>query len=87
MHVIELLIKLIKLVSGIVSKIYKYKEVFVFTGLVATRKFKSAKKNHKYAILIAARNEEEVIGNLVDSIRRQDYPCRAFHPLEELEGA
>ena len=74
MQVISFLIKIIKLVSGIVSKIYKYKTLFVFTGLVATRRFKPAKKNHKYAILIAARNEEEVIGHLVDSIRRQDYP-------------
>ncbi len=29
---------------------------------------------HKYAVLVAARNEETVIGNLVDSIRSQDYP-------------
>ena len=57
MQVISFLIKIIKLVSGIVSKIYKYKTLFVFTGLVATRRFKPAKKNHKYAILIAARNE------------------------------
>jgi len=74
MQVIRFLISAIKLVSGIVSKIYKYKSLFVLTGLVATRRFKPAKKNHKYAILIAARNEEEVIGNLVDSIRRQEYP-------------
>ncbi len=74
MQVISFLIKVIKLVSGIVSKFYKYKTLFIFTGLVATRRFKSAKNNHKYAILIAARNEEEVIGNLIDSIRRQDYP-------------
>ena len=39
-----------------------------------TRKFKPAKKQHKYAICIAARNEETVIGNLLDSIARQDYP-------------
>lgn len=31
-------------------------------------------KNHKYAVLIAARNEEEVIGNLISSIKNQDYP-------------
>lgn len=43
-------------------------------GLFFTRKFKPAKVNHKYAICIAARNEEAVIGNLLDSIRRQDYP-------------
>ncbi len=29
---------------------------------------------HKYAILVAARNEAGVIGNLIESIQRQDYP-------------
>ncbi len=43
-------------------------------GFFFTRKFKPAKNYHKYAILIAARNEEAVIGNLLDSIDRQDYP-------------
>lgn len=31
-------------------------------------------KKHKFAILIAARNEEKVIGNLIDSIKLQEYP-------------
>ena len=39
-----------------------------------TRKFKPAKNQHKYAVLIPARNEEMVIGNLLDSIKKQDYP-------------
>lgn len=43
--------------------------------MFATRKFEKAKNLHKYAILIAARNEEAVIGNLVQSIRKQDYPA------------
>ena len=29
---------------------------------------------HRYAVLIAARNEEAVIPHLIDSIRKQDYP-------------
>ncbi len=29
---------------------------------------------HRYAVLVAARNEEAVIGHLLDSIRKQDYP-------------
>ncbi len=44
-------------------------------GFFFTRRFKPAKKQHKYAICIAARNEEKVIGNLLDSIARQDYPA------------
>lgn len=43
-------------------------------GFFFTRKFKPTENKHKYAILIAARNEEAVIGNLLDSIDRQDYP-------------
>lgn len=51
-----------------------YKIIYIFIGLFFTRKFKPAKKNHKYAIMIAARNEKNVIGNLLDSINKQDYP-------------
>ena len=36
-------------------------------------KVHSTKKNH-FAVLIAARNEEEVIGNLVKSLKNQKYP-------------
>lgn len=32
------------------------------------------KKVNYFAILIAARNEEKVIGNLIDSLKKQDYP-------------
>ena len=28
---------------------------------------------NKFAIIIAARNEEKVIGNLIDSLKKQDY--------------
>ncbi len=48
--------------------------LYVILGLFFTRKFKPAKKHHKYAILIPARNEESVIVNLLDSIAYQDYP-------------
>ncbi len=56
-------------------KIWTFHLVFYKTlGLFFTRKFKPAKNLHKYAIVIAARNEESVIGNLLDSIKKQDYP-------------
>ncbi len=71
---IRLIIKIISWTSKIVGYLYKYRTVYMVTGFFATRKFKPAKVNHSYAILIAARNEESVIGNLIESIRRQDYP-------------
>lgn len=51
-----------------------HKTAYWIIGFFFTRKFPAAKYNHKYAILIPARNEEAVIGNLLDSINRQDYP-------------
>jgi cellulose synthase/poly-beta-1,6-N-acetylglucosamine synthase-like glycosyltransferase len=47
---------------------------YIIVGLFKTRKFSPAKKQHKYAIMVAARNEEAVIGNLISSIKSQDYP-------------
>ena len=38
------------------------------------KKFSEAKKNHKYGYIICARNEKNVIGNLIDSIYSQNYP-------------
>ena len=51
-----------------------YKTFYLILGTFFTRIFPKAKKKHKYAIVIAARNEEKVIGNLLDSIKKQDYP-------------
>ena len=51
-----------------------YRTVYFVIGIFFTRKFKPAKVKHKYGILIAARNEKYVIGNLLDSINKQDYP-------------
>lgn len=56
------------------SIIVIHKAFYFVIGMFFTRKFKPAKKKHKYAICIAARNEENVIGNLLDSINKQDYP-------------
>ena len=53
---------------------YKFWRAYKEIGFFATRKFPKAKNNHKYAIMIAARNEATVIGNLIDSINAQDYP-------------
>ena len=61
-------------IGSVLAILMAYKTVYWLIGLFFTRKFKTAKKKHKYAILIAARNEKNVIGNLLDSINKQDYP-------------
>ena len=74
MGIIEWIIKIVNGIWKAISFLYKYRTVYKICGFFATRKFPAAKKNHKYAVLVAARNEENVIGNLIDSIRNQNYP-------------
>lgn len=62
------------IIGLILSIIVIHKSFYFIIGMFFTRKFKPAKKYHKYAICIAARNEKYVIGNLLDSIKKQDYP-------------
>ncbi|MBR5516321.1 MAG: glycosyltransferase [Clostridia bacterium] len=74
MALINLIIKIISSISAGFTYIYEYRVIYKIVGLFTTRRFKPAKNLHKYAVLIAARNEACVIGNLIDSIRNQDYP-------------
>lgn len=57
-----------------INSLYGYREYYKIGGIFFTRKFKKTESYHKYAVLIAARNEEKVICNLIDSIKSQDYP-------------
>ena len=43
-------------------------------GLINKKTEYSAVKQRRFAVLICARNEEQVIGNLLDSLALQDYP-------------
>ena len=55
---------------------YFYQFLYIPVALAIRRKKNPpAKKFHRYAVLISARNEEAVIGQLLDSIARQDYPA------------
>ncbi len=68
------LLNLIGLLAFVVSVFYWNRAAYAVVGLFSTRRFSPAKRHHKYAVLVAARNEEKVIGNLIESVSRQDYP-------------
>ena len=53
---------------------YTYQIIYVFVVLTRKPPQRSARKDHRYAVMIAARNESAVIGDLVHSIKVQDYP-------------
>ncbi len=57
------------------SVFYSYQMfLFIPVSLIGRKRVFKASQNHKYAILIAARNEHMVIGQLIESIKRQEYP-------------
>ena len=55
-----------------------YQLVYLVVRLLGKRRVFRAQKLCRYGVLIAARNEEAVIGQLLDSIRAQDYPADLF---------
>ena len=60
----------------ILAVLYAYQAFYVVVGLLRRKHPVSgqAKTLHRYAVLISARNEEEVIGELIESLQQQDYP-------------
>lgn len=65
----------ISIIGVIFTLLYCYQFIFVLIGTCfKKKKFPEAKEKHTFAILICGRNEEKVIGNLIDSIRSNEYP-------------
>ena len=70
-------IKLINFIIGMIFFVcYSYQFFYILVPFVKKEKPHKKTELHRYAVLISARNEELVIGNLLDSIRAQDYPSR-----------
>lgn len=53
---------------------YFYQFFYVFVGLFKKSKVHVSKNDHRYAVVIAARNESAVISQLIQSIKKQKYP-------------
>lgn len=58
---------------------YSYQFFYIPVSVFHKKKETAAGKLHRYAVLIAARNEETVIGNLIDSLNAQNYPRDLLH--------
>lgn len=53
---------------------YTYQLFYIFVVLTRKAPDHVAKKNHRYAVMISARNESAVIADLIHSIKVQNYP-------------
>jgi len=64
--------------TGIFAACYLYQFIYIFIGLFEKHDksfpVKSDKLN-KFGVIVCARNEEAVIGQLLESIKKQDYPA------------
>ena len=63
------------IILAVLGFAYTYMSLLMVIGFFSVRRFPEAKHNHRYAIMIAARNEENVIGQLLQSISEQTYPA------------
>ncbi|MBR5152663.1 MAG: glycosyltransferase family 2 protein [Clostridia bacterium] len=62
------------IISIVFTLCYAYQFFYIFVGLLKKPQRYVAHRNHKFAVVISARNEEAVVGQLVDSIKDQNYP-------------
>jgi len=76
MHVIQVADAIILMLFVIC---YAYQSAFIPIAMHRKPKLNYVSKLHRYAVLIAARNEQSVIGQLVDSIKAQTYPAELIH--------
>ncbi len=67
---------IVNIVTSILLTIcYTYQFFYiVYALLVEPRRFRKVEQKHRYAVMLSARNEENVIVHLIDSIRANDYP-------------
>lgn len=73
--VLDTIFTVLKYILTAITILTLYKFVYMVIGLFwKARKFAETDKRHKFAVVISARNEEKVIGNLLDSIHAQNYP-------------
>lgn len=54
---------------------YSYQFFYILVSIIKRPKKFPAGTPHRYAVMISARNEEGVIANLIESIRKQTYPA------------
>ena len=54
--------------------LYSYQIFYAFIGVFKKSKCFEESLKHRYAVIISARNERLVIGQLVESIKKQNYP-------------
>ncbi len=78
---IEAVTTLNRIVIIIMTLAYLYQLLYLVVGLIYKKKNNEVEENvpfHRFAVMISARNEESVIGELVTSLKKQKYPQNMY---------
>lgn len=70
-----------KLIAVLFFLCYFYQFLYIPVSWRRQKEKPMLSRCNRYAVLICARNEENVIGDLLDSIREQTYPGALIHPF------
>ena len=77
MQTIREIITIVEMVlTSVFSLLFFYQFFYTVYVLFSKEREKPllANKLHKFGVIVSARNEEQVIGQLLDSIKKQNYP-------------
>ncbi len=78
MMAIEILMTCAWLMSFFFTLYFFYYAFFAVLSLRKTKQRQRFEPKTRFALVVAARNEEQVIGQLVETLRQQDYPPELF---------
>lgn len=86
MSSVDLIRIILAVLAGLVGLAYAYQTVYLFLPVLTKKRAASgdespAPSGRRYAVLIAARNEQAVLPYLLDSIRAQTYPAALITPF------
>lgn len=79
MFYVDVVNKVFQILFGLTSLLYCHFIIFGIVGLFGRKTYPKAEKKLKYGLIIPARNEEKVVGNLIKSIQQNKYPQEKLH--------
>ncbi len=74
MSYLQIIFTILIVLWGFFTIALLYQMFFVVSGVFVKRRFPKTEEKLRYAIMIGARNEQAVIGRLLDSIAKSNYP-------------
>lgn len=79
MDYLQIVDLIISILSSIFSLLLLHFVIYCIIGLFGRKKFPKTDEKLKYGIIIPARNEEAVVGNLIESVYKNKYPQDKLH--------